>query len=86
MVSRLELEKFNPTEIHEKCMEIFEKKQWVTFFEKFDGHNDNVSLAFANLFDGERATVGNLNFRLSEDILAQIVGLPQQGERFFKTK
>ena len=57
-------------------MEIFEKKQWVTFFENFDGHNDNVSLAFADSFDGERATVGNLNFRLSEDILAQIVGLP----------
>ena len=86
MVSRLEPEKFDSTIIHEKCMENFEKKQWVIFFEKFDGHNDNVSLAFADSFDGERATVGNLNFRLSEDILAQIVGLPQQGERFFKTK
>ena len=57
-------------------MEIFEKKQWVTFFENFDGQNDNVSLAFADSFDGERATVGNLNFRQSEDILAQIVVLP----------
>ena len=47
MTSRLEPEKFNSTDIHEKCMEIFEKKQWVIFFEKFDGHNDNVSLAFA---------------------------------------
>ena len=84
MTSRLEPETFNPTDIHERCMEIFEKKQWVTFFEKFDGHNDNVILAFAESFDGERATVGNLNFRLSEDILAQIIGLPQQGERFFK--
>ena len=58
----------------------------MTFFENFDGHNDNVILPFADLFDGERAIVGNLNFRLSEDILAQIIGLPQQGERFFKTK
>ena len=49
----------------------------MNFFENFDGHNDNVSLAFADSFDGERATVGNLNFRLSEDILAQIIGLPQ---------
>ena len=86
MSSRLEPEKFNPTDIHENCMEIFEKKQWVTFFEKFDGHNNHVSLAFAETFDGERVIVGNLNFRLSEDILAQIIGLPQQGERFFKTK
>ena len=51
MVSRLEPEKFDSTIIHEKCMEIFEKKQWVTFFEKFDWHNDNVSLAFSNSFD-----------------------------------
>ena len=58
----------------------------MTFFEKFYGHNDNVSLAFVDSFDGERATVGNLNFRLFVDILAQIIGLPQQGERFFKTK
>ena len=56
------------------------------FFEKFDGHNDNDSLSFADSFDGERAIVGNLNFRLTEDILAQIIGLPQQGEIFFKTK
>ena len=48
----------------------------MTFFGKFDGHNDNVSLDFVDSFDGERATVGNLNFRLSEDVLAQIIGLP----------
>ena len=76
MASRLEPEKFDPTDIHEKCMEIFEKKQWVTFFENFYGHNDNVSLAFPDSFDGERATMGNLKFRLSEDILARIIGLP----------
>ena len=48
----------------------------MSFFENFDGNNDNVSLAFADSFDRERATVGNLNFRLSQDNLAQIVGLP----------
>ena len=42
----------------------------MSFFEKFDGHNDNVSLAFADSFDGERDTVGNLNFKLSEYILS----------------
>ena len=76
MSSRLEPTKFNPTDIHENCMEIFEKKQWVNFFEKFDGNNEHVSLAFAEKFDGEGVIVGNLHFRLSEDILAQIIGLP----------
>ena len=86
MSSRLEPAKFNPTDIHENCMEIFENKQWVTFFEKFDGNNEHVSLDFAETFDGEGVIVGNLHFRLSEGILAQIIGLSHQGEIFFKTK
>ena len=86
MSSRLEPSKFNPIDIHESCLEIFENKQWVTFFEKFDGHNEQVSLDFAETFDGEGVIVGNLHFILSEDILAQITDLPQQGEIFFKTK
>ena len=61
-------------------------RSWINFFEKFNGHNEQASLAFAETFNGERARVGNLQIRLSEDILAQVTGLPQQGERFFKTK
>ena len=86
MGSRIEPEKFNSFVIHEKCLEIFEKKQWVPFFDKFDGCNEKASWEFAHSFDGERATIGNFTFRLSKDILAQIIVLPQQGERFFKTK
>ena len=86
MSARLEPVKFNSTDIHDSFLEIFENKQWVTFFEKFNGHNEQASLAFAETFDGERVIVGNLHFRLSEDILAQVTSLPQQGERFFKTK
>ena len=78
MGSRIELEKFNPFAIHEKCLEICEKKQWVPFFEKFDRYNEKASWKFAHSFDGERATIGNFTFRLSEDISAQINGLPQQ--------
>ena len=33
-----------------------------------------------------RATVGNITIRISEDVIAQITGLPQIGERYFKTK
>ena len=77
MVSRIELGKFDPSTIHERSLENFEKKQWIPFFEKFDGNNEKVSLEFSYSFDGERATIGNFTFRLSEDILAQIIRLPQ---------
>ena len=78
MSSRLEPTKFNSIDIHETCMDIFENKQWVNFFEKSNGHNEQASLVFAETFDGEGVIVGNLHFKLSEDILEQITGLPQQ--------
>ena len=86
MVSRIEPGKFDPSTIHERCLEIFQKKLWIPFFETFDGYNEKVSLEFSYSFDGERVTLGNFTFRLYEDILAQIIGLPQQVERFIKTK
>ena len=86
MVSRIKPGKFYSSSIHEKCLETFYKKQWIPFFEKFDGYNEKVSLEFSRSFDSETDTVCNFNFILSEDILAQIIGLIQQEERFFKTK
>ena len=59
----IELGKFDPSTIHEKCLEIFDKKQWILFFEKFDGYNEKVILEFARSFDGERATIGKFTFR-----------------------
>ena len=86
MVSRFEPERFNPSEIHRDCMQILEQNQWITFFEKFDGFYEEVSLESSHSFDGERATIGNLTIRIFEDIIAQVTGLPQTRERYFKTK
>jgi hypothetical protein len=70
MVSRYEPEKFDPSTSHKDCIQILEQKQWITFFEKFDGFYEKVALEFAHSFDGERATVGNLTMRISKDIIA----------------
>ena len=77
MASRIEARKFDSSIIHEKCLENFERKQWIPFFEKFDGYNEKDSLEFSHSFDGERATIGNFTFRLYEDILEQTIGLLQ---------
>jgi hypothetical protein len=63
-----------------------EQKKYIGFFEKFDGFCEGVALEFAHSFDGERATVGNLTIRITEDSIALVTGLPQIGERYFKTK
>ena len=65
MSARVEPATFNSNDIHESFLEIFANKQWINFFEKFNGHNEQDSLAFAETFNGERARIGNLQIRLS---------------------
>jgi hypothetical protein len=86
MVSRYEPGRLVASEIHRDCMQILEQKQWLSFFEKFDGFCEEIALEFAQSFDGERATVGNLTIRITGDSLAFFTGLPHIGERYFKTK
>ena len=86
MISRFEPERFDSSTVQKYFLEILEKNQWISFFEKIDGYCEKVGLEFAYSFDGERDTIGNFTIRLSEDIAAKITGLPQQGERYFKTK
>jgi hypothetical protein len=86
MVSSYEPKNLDTLEIHKDCIQILEQKQWIAFFEKFDAFCEEVALEFSHSFDGERATVGNLTIRISEDIIALVTGLPQTRERYFKTK
>jgi hypothetical protein len=70
MVSRYEPGRLAASEIHRDCMQILEQKQWLSFFEKFDGFCEGIALDFAHSFDGERATVGNLTLKITKDSLA----------------
>ena len=83
MVSRYEPGKLVTSEIHRDCIQILEQKQWIGFFEKFDVFCEEVALEFAHSFDGERAIVGNLTIRITEDSIAHITGLPQIGHLLF---
>jgi hypothetical protein len=86
MVSRYEPRKFEVTEIHKDCLQILEQKQWLNFLGKFEGFCEAVALDFAYSFDGQKATIGNFTLRVNEDSLALVIGLPQTGEKYFKTK
>ena len=86
MVSRYEPGGLVVSEIHRDCIPILEQKQWIGFFEIFDGFCEGVALEFAHSFDGKRATIGNLTIRITEDSIAHVTGLPQIGERYSKTK
>jgi hypothetical protein len=76
VVSRYEPGEFVASEIHRDCMQILEQKQWLSFFENFEGFCEGITLDFAYSFDGERATFGNFTLRVTEDSLSFVIGLP----------
>lgn len=43
-----------------------------------------MALAFAQSFDCENAQVGNLSFKITNESVSRTIGLPIDGEKFFK--
>jgi hypothetical protein len=57
---------------------------WDIFLRKFEGYNLAVAHAFAQTFDGFRAKIGDVQLEVTEDFIARVTGLPQEGEKWFK--
>jgi hypothetical protein len=64
--------------------EILKRAGWEPFLRKFNGYNDAITLQFALHFDGETAKVGGLEFRVTEEFIAEAVELPTTGQRWMK--
>jgi len=77
---------FDSSQYHEDCIEILREIQWLPFLEKFHGSNEEVTKQFSFTFNGEKALIGNFSFRVSEDTIAQAIGISPEGEKYFKTK
>ena len=67
------------------CKEIFEGI-WYQFFQKFQGHDDNITLKFAQGFDGKIVHICNFVMAVSEKTVARVNGFPCHGENWFKNK
>ena len=57
---------------------------WFQFFSHFNGHDDDVSLQFANTFNGNQAQIGDLMLVISDQTISRTTGLPMEGEKWFK--
>lgn len=85
MANRAEPLQFDPSRYHKDCVDILRAEHWLSFLEKHSGYNKQTAKEFASSFNGERATVGNLSFRVSKDTIAQAIGISPKGEKYFKT-
>lgn len=75
MTNRVEPSVFNSSQYHEDFISILREIQWLPFLEKFHGSNEEVTKQFTFTFNGEKALIGNLSFRVSEDTIAQSMGI-----------
>jgi hypothetical protein len=64
--------------------DIFKQAGWEPFLKKFDGYNDAITLQFALHFDGETAKVGEFEFGVTEEFIAEAIQLPTTGQRWTK--
>jgi hypothetical protein len=64
--------------------EIFKQAGWEPFLKKFNGYDDAITLQFALHFNGETAKVGGLEFKVTEEFIAEAIELPTTGQRWMK--
>lgn len=66
--------------------DFLKKAKWLRFIQKFKGYNKEVTKAFAQSFDGQMVEIGDLKLTVTEATVANAIGLPQEGEQWFKNK
>ena len=80
----LEPERPKLIKAHPKRLKWFVKASWDAFCFKFKGSVYEVARAFIESFDGKSAQIGDLNLKVTEELMAATIGFPMYGERGFK--
>jgi hypothetical protein len=69
---------------YEATKHIFQKARWESFFKKFDGYDDSVTLQFALRFHGGLDKVGELEFEVTEKFISEVIQLPSTSQKWTK--
>ena len=62
----------------------FSDAGWLTFFKKIEGYHVEVSYKFAQCLDKEIVSFDNLKFKLTKELIAEAIGILDEGELWFK--
>ena len=61
---------------YDDCAAKFERCGWIVFCQKLQGNDANVTLAFAQGFDGKTTKIGDMTIEVTEASIAASTGLP----------
>ena len=63
---------------------LMQKSGWFNFCEKLQGYHSQVTMLFIENYRDERVQRQILTVRVNEDSIAEAIGVPAQGEKWFK--
>jgi hypothetical protein len=64
--------------------DIFKQAGWEPFLKTFDGYNNAITLQFVLHFEGGTTKVGELEFEVTEEFIAEAIQFPTTGQRWTK--
>jgi len=74
MISRIE-PRIELIEANEDYYPTFQNFGWLYFLRMFNGYNSRVTKAFALIFNGEYAKVGDIELQTNEEMIAKVTKL-----------
>jgi hypothetical protein len=83
-IVRLEHEGTELLEAYPQMAQRFKDASWFEFFTTFQGHDEQVSMIFAQNFDGFKVVIGNLLMMVTEQSISKACKLSIGGERWCK--
>ena len=69
-----------------RSAKLMQKSGWFNFCEKLQGYHSQVTMLFIENYRDERVQLQSLTVRVNEDYVAEAIGVPAQGEKWFKQK
>lgn len=81
---RLEPESPRLVETNDQVRDHFAHAGWSECIRKFQGFDTEVTEQFILSLNGNTVTVKDFSFRISEDFISEAIGVPRQGEAWFK--
>ena len=61
-----------------------QKSGWFNFCEKLQGYHSQMTMLFIENYRDERVPLQSLTVRVNENSVVEAIGVPAEGERWFK--
>jgi hypothetical protein len=73
-------------ELYPKAYQIFLQAGWLSYFQRLQGFDQQQVLQFSQNLQGDHSIVQGVRISVTEEDIAQVLGLPTNGIRLFNRK